>query len=1661
MNRAVSFFRKILKVLMWMAISIVSLFIATAILIQIPAIQTKVVSYATSFISNKTHTVVELQRINISFPKSVVAEGLYLEDLNRDTLLSAGRIKINLSFSDLFVHEIHISSFELEDVDLHLNRIATDSLFNYNFLLTAFADTVAQKKNEPQVNSKWSFSIDNVSLKNIHLNYNDKYGEMNVATDLRQVKLKMDQINLVQSIYSIDELLVEGLTTSVLMRKSGTQGGGSENVLPKITANKIQINNTSINYIDSVSKQFLTTSVNEFTLKGNSIDLQKQEVALDDLDLSKSDIQYSKRDNVSPHTIAVATKTTIVKESGWTVSIKNIKLEDNSVAYTIVNKPKIRSSFDASHLYYKKVTLIAKNFHYSPSKTEVAIKKLATIDQNNFSIAQFQTDFIMDEHSITAKNIKVKTSNSSIDADLNVKYSSLQSLKDSMQLMIINADMKKVSIHNSDVLYFSPKLINQTFFKTKNVTTVSGVIDGPMNNIKGENLIVYTGVNTVLKTDFNITGLPDYKTAYFNFPNLRIASGKKDIEMIVGPSISKSIEIPESIRMQIVFKGGVKSFESTLGISSNYGAADIFVTIDKNENFRSKATLTNFDLGSLLKNKTMFGPVSLTAETNGHGLNKETITAKINAEVSQIYLNKYTYHNLSVNGTITGLGFEGKIKLDDRNAAFDFEGQVNLNPKQEQYKFYFNLQGANLQKLNITKDDIRIGLIAASDLKGESVNEINGKVGITKIIVALEGKKYVLDSVLVASINEPNRSELTFNSELIGIKYAGRASPASLSTDLRKFINNYFPFSDSDQLNEKSEPQDFNFEVQVHNHPIVSEVFFPQLKEFEPGLIQGSFDSKKSELKLNVAIRKLVYGTTEIKDLTVDVNSDVNTLNYKFFCGNISNSQIKLDNFLIDGELADKSITTNVSSIDAEQNKKLLINSQLIRNGHNYKLSFDPTDFYMMNDRWDIAVDNYIEFGKQGFLIHHLFINKTESQINVSSVHDQFNDDLNIAVKNFKLEDVSGIIKKDTSLIKGNVDGNLLLKRVNSTYGLIADAKISDLFVRGVPIGNLSLKAENPTAEKFNIDMNLLGVENNLSANGYFVPKGEDNSVNIKVLIQSLSMKTIEAFSMGEITEASGHLTGNFLVEGKTSVPDLTGELVFNNAFVTPTVLNNKLELKHETILVKKDGIYFDSFTMIDSDQHTAKIDGTVKMQHFKNFVFALNVNTKNFLLFNTTAKNNKEFYGRMIIDSRININGPMTIPVVNAKLKMKKGSNFTFAVPEKKLTIEKGENVVEFNDSLKINAILSTDKKKEKQKSILTGLDISSVIEIDKEATLRLLIDPSSSDSLVVKGDAALNFTIDQSGKMSLTGAYNLNDGSYMASLESLIKRKFDIESGSTIIWNGDPLEAQISIDAIYSVRAAPIDLVADQMSGLSEVDKNGYKQRYPFLVILKLRGEILHPEISFEIQLPPEDKGILGGAVNAKLNLLNEDPSALNKQVFALLVLGRFTQENPLQTETNAATAAARKTVGKFLSAQLNQLGSKVIPGVELNFDVQSYSDYETGQEEGRTEVDVSVKKQLFNERLTVQVGGSVDVEGEKAKQNSASDITSDVTLEYKITKDGRYRLKGFRHNQYEGAIEGQLVETGAGVVYVRDFNKWKEFFHSPKRKKRHQKNDKGNYK
>jgi hypothetical protein len=281
-----------------------------------------------------------------------------------------------------------------------------------------------------------------------------------------------------------------------------------------------------------------------------------------------------------------------------------------------------------------------------------------------------------------------------------------------------------------------------------------------------------------------------------------------------------------------------------------------------------------------------------------------------------------------------------------------------------------------------------------------------------------------------------------------------------------------------------------------------------------------------------------------------------------------------------------------------------------------------------------------------------------------------------------------------------------------------------------------------------------------------------------------------------------------------------------------------------------------------------------------------------------------------------------------------------------------------------------------------------------------------------------------------------------------NFIKRKFDIKPGSYILWTGEPTSADVKITAIYTSETAPIDLVDDQLGSVSAEVRNSYKQKITFNTELKMKGELLKPEISFDIVLPEGNNDVSTEIINTtqtKLAQLRQQPELLNKQVFALLLLNRFIGENPFSSEAGGANAAtiARQSASKILSQQLNNLAGDLISGVQLNFDLESTEDYSTGKKENRTDLNVGISKQLLNDRLKVTVGSNIGLEGTQRENESSSTIAGDVSADYLLTKDGRYKIRAYRKNRYQVALQGQVVETGVGFIITIDYNEFKELF------------------
>jgi len=183
-------------------------------------------------------------------------------------------------------------------------------------------------------------------------------------------------------------------------------------------------------------------------------------------------------------------------------------------------------------------------------------------------------------------------------------------------------------------------------------------------------------------------------------------------------------------------------------------------------------------------------------------------------------------------------------------------------------------------------------------------------------------------------------------------------------------------------------------------------------------------------------------------------------------------------------------------------------------------------------------------------------------------------------------------------------------------------------------------------------------------------------------------------------------------------------------------------------------------------------------------------------------------------------------------------------------------------------------------------------------------------------------------------------------------------------------------------------------------------------------------------------------------RLNQLKAEPSELNKQVFSLLILNRFTSQNPFETAGGGLNpeSMARQSVSKIMTQQLNNLASDLISGVDINFDVVSSEDFTSGKMQNKTDFNVGVSKRLFSERLNVTVGTNIALEG--GQQNSAgsnlgASNVPNLNIEYLLSKDGQYMLRAYRRNQYEGIVEGFIVETGIGFVMSVDYDRFKDIF------------------
>lgn len=1646
------YLRKGIKILLWFVASIILLVVLVAVSLNIPAVQNFVKDKAISYLKKKTKTEVRLESIKIALPKDVVLNKFYIEDLKGDTLLYAEKLQVDISLFKLLKNTVEINNIELKNIRANVKRINPDTAFNFSFLVDAFMSEEKKPENT-ESSAPLKFRIDKVLFTDIGINYRDDVAGNDLKLYLGEFNTKIKDFDLAKQHFVIRSLGLKNTSVTYLQQKPLTQlvqhltnsvdsAKAEAGKLPTIEVQDFSFENVKVNYDDRLATMKAIADLKDLGLKNLKVDLTNGKYTADDAQLNNSKILFAFKP-APANDLAKVKDTVAAAPTPFGLAIKNIAFKNNEVKFDQLSA-KPTKGLDFNHLHIQQLNFGAGNVTFSNGGITANVRNGSFKDRSGFVLNELRGDAIYNDKQITVNNLVLSTPNTKIENNTELSFTSLDDLTKNPERVKINLELKNTVIGLKDALFFS----NAIPANYRNETIrVNASLNGYLNNLNIPQLQISGLKNTKIDISGTAKGLPDVNKAFLDVNIKRFSLTKSDLLVVIPrKSLPPTIELPNAINARGNFRGSMVNFNTNLNIQTDMGSALIAAAMrgpKGKESYKANVSLVNFNVGRLLKQTQTLGRITAKANVVGSGLDPKKINAKFNAKVLSAQFNKYNYRNLDLQGAYANQIATVKGSMPDTNANFNLNAKINLAGKYPAIDADINLKQVDLQKLNFFATELKIAGKIAANIKTADVDYLNGEVFATSLQVVKDGRKFNVDTVQLSAVSTADENKLTLKSELLSAKVEGKYQLSKIGNAVINEINKYYQFGEVVDI----PAQRLKFAVSIHNPKFIKD-FVPELTTFAPATLNGLIDTEKDSLILNGNFPKIVYGTFQVDSVRLAVKNDNQNLGYSLLVRSIQSPSIVLFNTEVSGNAANNQLDLNIFLRDRQRKNRYQISGIFKSINKDFQFSLDPNKLLLDYEKWTVAPENYIQFGQSGILANQFNLSQGTQLLSINSLTNTPNAPLRVEFKNFEIETLTKFAETDTTLIGGTINGQVDVKDLVNNPKFEADLNIAKLRYQKDELGDLSVAVNNNTANAFQVDARLKGVHE-LRASGYYYTAPQ-SALDLMINIDKIDLKQIESVSMGQIKQGKGTISGEFSVKGELTAPKILGNLKFNDAGFNVAMINSYFTIPNQELTFNNQGLNFDNFTIVDSLNKKAIIDGAILTSDFKNIRFNLDVTTDNFRVINSTAADNDMFYGTVYLTSNIKVRGDLNQPDVNMVIKINKGTKFFYALPVNDPSVIDQEGIVQFidKDAAPFNGEKAL-KADSVSKSPIKGINLVADVTIDPDAELNVVVDPSNGDMLMIKGDANLNASIDPSGKVSLTGRYEVVDGSYNLSVGPLGKKEFRIVKGSTIVWTGEPTAANVNLTALYEVNAAPIDLINDPSNVYA-------KTKLPFQVYLYMKDELLKPTISFKLDLPENERGALDGIVYTKLQNVNRDPNELNKQVFALLALNRFIANNPFQSLAGGGggiSTLARSSVSKILTEQLNNLASDLIQGVELNFGVNSSEDYSSGALEQRTDLEVGLSKKLLNDRLTVTIGSSFGLEGPKTPGQSSSNIAGNVNVEYALSADGRYRLRAYRRNQNDMIVQGEIIETGLGFTLVVDYNKFREIFQKKSRRYRNE--------
>ena len=1346
---------------------------------------------------------------------------------------------------------------------------------------------------------------------------------------------------------------------------------------------------------------------------------------------------------------AFASNDTVKKDNSLDLRINFILIRRGRMAYHVLSEEETPGKFNAKHIHLQNIIANISLKALSKDSINLGIKRLSLDEKvSGFSLKKMSLKLVANSRQTSIDNFAIELPETSLKLDtIHLIYDSLKAFDRFTEQVRFSFRTLPSQITLKDISPFLPALSH-----FKEPISLDMEVKGTVNQLTCSHLeITADNRQFRLKGDVALQDLSHPQDAYVFGTLSELTATTRGVGFLVRNLSHDYNGVPPVLERlgNVSFRGEVSGYFTdivTYGqLHTDLGGVnmDLKLSSDKSKGlfaYSGAVKTTDYKLGKLLANEQL-GEITFNLDVHGRHVTDRLPVVELKGLIASVDYSRYRYENITLDGEYKQGGFNGKVALDDPNGSIYLNGDVNVSSRIPTFNFQAIINKLRPHDLNLTSKypDTEFSLKLRANFTGGSVDEMIGEINVDSLEFMSPEKQYFMNNMNIRASKQNNENQLRLTSEFLTASVEGKFQYHTLPASILNIMRKYVPSLILPPKKPIETHNNFQFDIHIYNTDILSTIFDIPLTVYTHSTLKGYFNDPLQRLRVEGYFPRLQYKNNFIESGMILCENPSNHIRARVRLTNLKKKGAV--NLSLDAQAKDDNISTTLNwgnSAAVTYSGQLAAVAKFLRTEGEKPLlkamvEVKPTDIILNDTLWQIHPSQVVvDSGKVD--VNNFYFSHQDRYVRINGrLSDNPQDSVKVDLKDINMGYVFDIASiSDDVNFEGDATGTAYASGVFKKPVMNTRLFIKNFSLNQGRLGDLNIYGEWDNENRgIRLDASIKDIFTTPSrVTGIIHPLKPESGLDLNIEANELNLKFLEHYMKSIANDIKGRATGKVHFYGKFKGLNLDGA-VMTDASMNFDILNTHFAIK-DTILLAPTGLTFNNIHISDMEGHSGRMNGYLHFQHFKNLNYRFEIQANNMLVMNTKESTDMPFYGTVYGTGNALLTGNAIQGLdVNVAMTTNRNSIFTyingsvasatsnqfikFVDKTPRRTIQDSIQIISYYEQLQ-------QKRQEAEEEQKTDIRLNILVDATPDATMKIIMDPVAGDYISGKGTGNIRTEFYNKGDVKMFGSYQINQGVYKFSLQEVIRKDFVIKNGSTITFNGAPLDANLDIQASYTVNSASLnDLIPEESSSIIQ------QPNVKVNCIMNLSGILVRPTIKLGIELPNERD-----EVQTLVRNYISTEEQMNMQILYLLGIGKFYTED---ARNNQNSNVMSSVLSSTLSGQLNNALSQVFETNNWNIG----TNLSTG-DKGWTDMEVEgiLSGQLLNNRLLIN--GNF---GYRDNPMANTNFVGDFEAEWLINRSGDIRLKAYNETNDRYYTKTNLTTQGVGIMYKKDFNKWSDLF------------------